>query len=355
MTSLAWAEISLEAIQHNLNIAKTAAPKAKVIATIKANAYGHGALKVAHALTEADALAVARIEEGIELRLGGINNDIIVLSGVTQPEHFSACHHHNLTAVIHNMHTCMQLSEFSQVLSVWLKVDTGMHRLGIHTKEFNDALQLIDKQSNITLKGVMSHLANAEIISHADNAMQNTIFNELCLTHGINNRSLANSAGLLFHPKMQYEWVRPGIMIYGSNPSTHENALSQQLKPAMTLKSKVLQVKSVSVGDKVGYNGQWIADKPSKIATIAIGYADGYPRHAPNGTPIYINGNLYPLVGRVSMDLITVDVSKGGVRSDDEVELWGRSLPANIIAQHAKTISYELFTGVTSRVERHYL
>jgi alanine racemase len=354
MNSLAWADLSLSALTSNLAIAKQAAPRSKVMAVIKADAYGHGAVETAKALAASDAFAVARIEEGIHLRNHGIHHDIIVLSGANTRHDFATCHHQHLQVVIHSRQALdIALLNPLNPLKIWLKIDTGMHRLGLNSDDFLQALKAIQSCKHLELTGVMSHLANAELLDNPANNQQQRLFEDLCT--GLTTRSLANSAGLLFQPSTQYEWVRPGIMLYGSNPSEEENTFTRQLKPVMTLKSRVIQIKTIAQGECVGYNGIWQAEKESQIATIGIGYADGYPRHAINGTPVLINGKTYPLAGRVSMDLITVDVSAGGVNIGDEVILWGEGLSANLIAKQANTISYELFTSVTNRVKKHYI
>ncbi len=354
MNSLAWADISLTALKSNLAIAKQAAPNAKIMAVIKADAYGHGAVNAAQALSASDAFAVARIEEGIQLRNHGINHVIIVLSGANTRDDFETCHQQQLQAVIHSTQSLdIALHHPGNPLKIWLKIDTGMHRLGLNGDDFLQALKAIQSSKHLELMGVMSHLANAELLDNPANDQQQRLFDRL--STGLTTRSLANSAGLLFHPATHHEWVRPGIMLYGSNPAEEENAFTRQLKPVMTLKSRVIHLKTIAQGERVGYNGIWQADKESRIATIAIGYADGYPRHASNGTPVLINGKTYPLAGRVSMDLITVDVSSGGVNVGDEVTLWGEGLSANQIAKHANTISYELFTGITNRVKKIYI
>lgn len=354
MNPMAWADISLSALKNNLAIARQAAPNAKIMAVIKANAYGHGAIEAAGALSGSDAFAVARVDEGIHLRHHGISKAIIVLSGCNTLADLTLCHQHQLQAVIHSRQALeIVLQNPSIPLNIWLKIDTGMHRLGLDATAFLQGLNAVNASKHLQLIGVMSHLANAELLDCPANAKQQALFDELNPGHSA--RSLANSAALLFQPSTHYEWVRPGIMLYGSNPSEQENTLTNQLKPVMTLKSRVIHIKTIPAGECVGYNGTWQAGKESQIATIGIGYADGYPRHAKNGTPVLINGKPYPLAGRVSMDLITVDVSAGDINIGDEVTLWGEGLPANDIAKQASTISYDLFTGIKNRVKNNYI
>ncbi len=357
MNSLVWAEISLSALENNLSVAKQSASSSKVMAVIKSDAYGHGAVESAKALNAADVMAVARIDEAINLRNNNILHDIIVLSGLCTEQDLQTCIDQQLQPVIHSENSLRLLSGFHapSTLKVWLKVDTGMHRIGLNPDNFDKSFKSVGNARNIELQGVLSHLSDAENVADKKNTEQFELFNKLCHEIPVNSRSLCNSAGILFHQQMHFEWVRPGIMLYGVNPSKTENIFTKQLKPVMTLKSRVINIKPVQPGEKVGYNGTWVARKPCMIATIAIGYGDGYPRHAQNGTPVLINGKTYPLSGRVSMDMITIDVGDDDIKIGDEVTLWGEGLPAELIADHAETIAYDLFCGVTARVPRIYL
>lgn len=352
-----WAEISLSALKNNLSVVRHAAPNTQIMAVIKSDAYGHGAAEAAKALVTADALAVARIDEAIRLRNHHIKNNIIVLSGINTLDDIELCIEQQLQPVIHSESCIQLLKNFSSpcLLKVWLKLDTGMHRLGLEPNYFNEALAIVTQVTNVELQGVISHLSDAEIITSSKNNEQLELFNTLCSNTSINTRSLSNSAGILLHQSMHFEWVRPGIMLYGINPSTIENTFSKQLKAVMSFKSRVINIRSIKAGEKVGYNGTWTANEPSTIATIAVGYGDGYPRHAKNGTPVYINGKNYPLAGRVSMDMITVNIGQdNNIKIGDEVILWGNELSAQIIADNAATIPYVLFCGITNRVQRIY-
>lgn len=353
MSTRAWVDISLPAARHNLRIARMAAPASQVMAVIKANGYGHGATHMADALHDSDAFAVARVSEGIELRHHGVSKPIVILSGSHDREDLAACAEYHLQPVLHSLESCQLLKPIPLSQGVWLKVDTGMHRLGMTPAEFAQSIDFLRHISQ-PITGVMSHLASSEQPGNPSNQIQLDLFQRACQPMAINTRSLANSGGILLHPQTHLEWVRPGIMLYGSNPGTVETALSRQLQPVMTLKSRVIMLKTLKPGESTGYNGIWTASRQSTIATVAIGYADGYPRHAPNGTPVLINGQYWPLAGRVSMDLITVDVTGSNVKAGDEVTLWGEGLAANLVAGHAQTISYDLFTGVTERVKRIY-
>ena len=347
-TALTTAHISLDALRHNLSIACQCAGNSKVMAVIKGDGYGHGLVAVAETLQDADTLAVARLEEAIELRHHGIDKPLAVLSGISCTDAMAACHEYRLQPVIHSTDGLAKLADLGKKIPFWLKVDSGMHRLGLTEDE------LAGTGPMKGCVGVMSHLADAEILDHPNNRKQQQLFDRLRALLPAMPASLANSAAVLLHPPLHYDWVRPGIMLYGANPSLHDNPATRQLQAVMTLTSTVIGLRDINTHERVGYNGNWQAHRPSRIATIAIGYADGYPRHAANGTPVWINGRSYPLVGNVSMDLITVDVTGGNVSIGDTVELWGRHVAAGTVAEMAGTISYQLFTGVTKRVPRIY-
>jgi alanine racemase len=356
MNELTWVEISLPALANNLALAREAAGNSKIMAVIKADAYGHGAVAVAKALSDADAFAIARIDEGIQLRNHGIQKPIVVLGGIHSAREVALAIEFQLQPVIHAIADAELLDEFHPAtpLPVWLKVDTGMHRLGVPSQHFREALEAIQSKKHLSLQGVMTHLSDAEELDGAKNHQQQSLFESLTEGTAITARSMANSAGILLHPSTHYEWVRPGIMLYGSNPASEENKFTSQLTPVMTFKSKVVSTRRLNAGESVGYNGTWQATTPCTIATIAAGYGDGYPRHATNGTPVLIRNKRYPLAGRVSMDLITVNVGDDDIAVGETVVLWGEGLPANVIAKSAGTISYQLFCGITPRVKRIY-
>lgn len=354
MQDLVWAEISLSALKHNFATCKAAAPEAKIIAVIKANGYGHGAVTVARALPQADYFATARLDEALQLRSAGINTSILVLSGIIYPDDILLCHKHNIDIVVHSLEvlTTMLNLEFSSKLNIWIKVDTGMHRLGIEADQLHQALSSIASRNDIDCHGVISHLASADDVSSAKSSLQLSVLMACIESHNLNTISFANSAAILNSPETHYDYIRPGIMLYGIDPTLANSTIIPKLRPVMTLKTTVLNVRDIPTGASVGYNETWTATKPSRIATLAIGYADGYPRHAKNGTPIKIGGKLYPLIGRVSMDLITVDITNSNIRVGDEAVLWGESPTASDVAMHADTIAYQLFTSVSERVPR---
>lgn len=349
IAALSRASISLSSLSNNLKVARHCAPNSRIMAVLKADAYGHGLEETAKALSDADAFAVARIEEGMTLRLR-CTKPIVVLSGCSGKTAIQLANEHGLQVVIHTINDWQVLKQYCPNLAYWLKVDTGMHRLGLSLEDF----QTIAQQADPLCQGIISHLSDAEESEWHISEKQYTRLQAFRALRPELPLSLANSAGLLYHPQSHLQWVRPGLMLYGCNPGTTNCAASQQLQAAMTFNSQVIALHDIEAGERVGYNGRFIASKPTRIATIAVGYADGYPRHAKDGTPVWINGKTYPLAGKVSMDLITVDVSNSTVALGDSVELWGKNLSATVVAAWADTISYHLFTGLTQRVPRVY-
>ena len=368
------AYINLAALRHNASIAQSMAPNAKLIAVIKANAYGHGIIDTATALSSVShGFAVARIDEALMLRDNGFKQMIIVMSPALSPDTLQLCAEHQLTAVIHSNQS-IDLNSLPSHLDYWLKVDSGMHRLGLSIESLSAVLKKTNSRSKPTT--LMSHFSNAESKDESTNQSQMQCFKS-ALTQRKGKAdyqlSLSNSAALLRHNNaanyqqwqsaqldnypVADEYIRPGIMLYGADPLEEANSASQSLFPVMTLAAPILAIRTIKTGETVGYNGNWQAKRESVIATIGIGYGDGYPRHAPNGTPVIINGQRAPLTGNVSMDTISVDitdiVSQGvHVEPGDSAELWGENLAANEIAQLSETIAYELFTGISQRVAR---
>ncbi|MCX7083847.1 MAG: alanine racemase [Methylococcales bacterium] len=362
MTSPAYAVVNLEALQHNFQIVRKYAPNAKIMPVIKANAYGHGMLRIASALQSADAFAVARVDEGVRLRKAGIINNITVLEGFSSINELEAILDYRLDTVVHSF---TQLNMFEartelKACSIWIKIDTGMNRLGFKPLEFATAYQRL--KSCPLIKGpinLMTHLANADDKRDTTTFKQIALFNQTVTTLLKEQRietdqskcSIANSAGILAWPESLTEWVRPGIMLYGISPFPEYTGAHWQLKPVMGLYSRLIAVKNLDKGDKVGYSGTWMCTKPTRLGIIAIGYGDGYPRYAKEGTPILVNGLRVPLIGRVSMDMITVDLeSQPLAKPGDSVTLWGDGLAIEDIAIYADTIPYTLVCGITQRV-----
>jgi alanine racemase len=346
--------IDLSAIQHNLQRARDSAPASRVMAVIKANAYGHGLVRVARALSGADAFAVARMGEALTLRRAGLDHRLVVLEGAFDPEELRAASEHRLELVIHTEEQIRLLATLGlrRPLRCWLKVDTGMHRIGFRWDDAAAAhAALAACRSVAEVAGLMTHLASADDAADPLTGRQMSRLRELGAAVG-GELSAANSAGVLAWPDTHGDWIRPGVMLYGICPMIRGAAADWDLRPAMTLVSRLIAVNRCRAGDAIGYAGTWTCPEDMPVGVAAIGYGDGYPRHAPSGTPVLVNGRRVGLVGRVSMDMISLDLRTcPDARVGDPVVLWGRDLGAEEVAAHAGTIAYELLCGVTARVE----
>jgi alanine racemase len=350
------ARIDLGALRHNLGVARDLAPRSKVMAVVKANAYGHGAVTVSRQLDPlVDALAVACPEEAVELRDAGVASPILLLEGVFEASELAIAAELGLWVTIENERQLRWLEEAALPAPVtcWLKVDTGMHRLGVAPERVGEFHSRLTSSGNVRDEVVLStHFASADDLQSPQTMDQMALFDRSCASlHG--ERSAANSPGLLGWPDSHYDWVRPGYMLYGNSPFSEPHPNAERLQPVMTLTSAVISLRDVPAGETVGYGATWTAPRAARIATVTIGYGDGYPRLAPNGTPVLVKGRRAPLAGRVSMDMITVDVTDiPEVEVGDEVVLWGEGLPAGEVAKHAGTIGYELTTRMPARTPR---
>lgn len=341
----AVATISQSALLHNLSVVKKHAPKAKVVIMVKANAYGHHLDLTLPLLESSDILAVSELQEAQLLRQIS-NKPILLLSGVYSNEELQQALDLNCQCVVHHQSQIAIIYNTAQALNVWLKLDTGMHRLGLSVDEYQYCLSNFKNNLLINIECVMSHFACADERNHPMNQTQLEAFN--AITNNKNKRSMANSAAILSLPGSHFDIVRPGIMLYGVSPFNDDYFT---LKPVMQLSAPIVSIKTLQAGESIGYGATVTADKQTTIATIAIGYGDGYPRHATNNTPILINDTLCPLVGRVSMDMIAVDVGNTKIAIGDRAILWGdKKLRVETVAHHSNTIGYELLTGVSSRV-----
>ncbi len=351
------AQINLAALQHNLQRVRQLAPHSQVLAVLKANAYGHGLVQVAQQLSGADAFAVARIDEALTLRAAGIVQPIVLLEGFYEAAELPLLLANNLQTVVHNelQLQALEQTSLSGQLKVWLKIDTGMHRLGIDPEQFTEFYRRL-WQCSAVLPGIrlMTHFCCADELQAAETATQLSVFNTLCQDKA-EQRSLANSAAILAWPQTHADWVRPGLILHGISPFADQQGQAFQLKPVMRLSSRLIALRHIAAGPSVGYGGHWRASKDTTIGVIAVGYGDGYPRHAANGTPVWLNGREVPLAGRVSMDMITVDL---GVNAQDqlgdEAVLWGPELAIERVAIAAGTIPYELLCNITPRVDYQY-
>ncbi|MGW8248279.1 MAG: alanine racemase [Acidiferrobacterales bacterium] len=349
------AVIHTQSLQHNLARVREFAPSSKVMAVIKADGYGHGIATVANALTEADALAVASIDEALLIKESAPDSPpICLLEGVFRIDELNEVFNSGLVLVIHNEEQVRYLesSKTDNPVPVWLKIDTGMNRLGIDVNSFQDLYQRLQSCEAVSQIGLMTHFACADDAQSPKTVSQLKKF-EQAIEGTTAARSAANSAGIVQWPDSYYEWVRPGIMLYGSSPVLGQSADELGLKPVMSLESELVALHQVKKGDTVGYGATWIAERDTTIGVVACGYGDGYPRHARSGTPVLVNNQRQSLVGRVSMDMITVDVGdQPRAKIGDPVVLWGAGLSVDEIAASADTISYELLCQVTRRVER---
>jgi alanine racemase len=323
------------------------------MAVVKANAYGHGLVSTALCLADADAFAVARIEEALALRGAGVRKPIVLLEGVFNAEQLEEAARQGLEIVVHEPEQVALLEQFTGThrFTVWVKIDTGMNRLGFRASQVPDALRrLTALGERLHEVRLLTHFASADERDSALTVRQLVRFREL--TEGrMNARSLANSAGLFAWPEARADWVRPGLALYGVSPFPHQVGADLQLTAAMRLLSTVIAVRDVPAGETVGYGGVWRAGRDSRVAIVAAGYGDGLPRALPNGTPVLVKGARATLVGRVSMDMIAVDVTANAeAQVGDAVMLWGPELPVEEIAAHAGTISYELLCAVSQRV-----
>lgn len=355
------AQVDLSAIRHNYQLARAQAPQARAVAIIKADAYGHGAIQVARSLeSEADAFGVAAIEEALELRDAGITRPVLLLEGFFETEELPLIQQHKLWTALHSIEQLEKLEAYlerhpdSRGLHVWLKIDSGMHRLGIEPALAAGALQRLQALPAVEKLVVMSHFACADEPQRPHTERQLQQIDKAVAGHSV-DLSLCNSAGVMHWPQAHQQWLRPGIMLYGASPFTEPQTVASRLRPGMTLTTEIIAVRDVQAGECVGYGASWVAEKPTRIGTLAVGYADGYSRHAPSGTPVWLNGRRTALAGRVSMDMSTIDLSlHPEAKPGDQVELWGANVTVNEVADWCGTIPYTLLSGLTRRVKRRY-
>jgi alanine racemase len=348
--------INLSALVSNYKNIASYAPQSETIAVIKANAYGHGAIEIAKSLSQhAPALAVAFLDEALELREAGITQPILIMEGALSDSDFAIALQQNFWLMLHTTEQVDWLNEIkpSYAGNLWLKVDTGMNRLGVKPSQVDSILTKLtpDQLENLVL---CTHFSSSEELDNPKTGLQIAQFEQINQEHRYKT-SLANSAGILNWPQSHGNYNRLGLALYGSTPIPTKN-LPVKLTPVMTLQSTIIAIRHLVIGESVGYGEIWQAKRPSVIATIAIGYADGYPRNAKNGTPVYIKGEIAPIAGRVSMDMLTIDVTNiDNVKLGDSVELWGENLAIETVAEYLDTINYELLTRVSNRVPRVYV
>jgi len=358
MKRAAFAHINLTSLKSNLASIRKLTKKSKIMAVVKADAYGHGIVHICNALTDADAFSVAYVNEAIELRENGVTQPILALQGFQSLEELRSAIEHNIQVVIHNVEqlNILKSADQQQTLGVFLKADTGMHRLGFAKEDFSRALvelkSLLSPASSICL---MTHLANADDIESDMTRQQLEGFDNLTSKHTY-EQSVANSAGVLAWPDSYRDWVRPGLVLYGISPfDSSSDAPEIDLLPVMSLYAPLISIKSCKKGEKIGYGGDFSCPKDMLIGIIAIGYADGYPRHLKSMPNVCIAGKIAPLVGRVSMDMIAVNLDGIEVQVGEVAELWGTSISVTEVAKHAGTISYELLCAAGNSVYKKYI
>ncbi len=342
--------ISAAALRHNLGVVRRAAPRSRVFAVIKANAYGHGVTRAARAFEAADGIALLEIEAAVRLREGGYAKRLALLEGLFESSEVAVAARHDLAVVVHN-HEQLRMLDAAPAgarLDVMLKINTGMNRLGFTPPDALVARELLKKHRAVKQLTLMTHFATADDARGV--AWQIQVFEQIAAGQQL-ERSIANSAAILRFPDTHADWVRPGIMLYGCTPFADVTARELGLRPAMTLASEIISVQDLRGGDRVGYAGTFEATQTMRIGTVACGYADGYPRHAPTGTPVLVDGIRTRTLGRVSMDMLCVDLTPvPAARVGTAVELWGGALPADEVAAAAGTVSYELICALAPRV-----
>ncbi|MFK0571304.1 alanine racemase [Endozoicomonas sp.] len=353
----AKAKINLDALRHNYRIARQLSGNGQVMAVVKADAYSHGATACASALAYiASGFAVACIEEALELRAAGIKQPILLLEGFFEPSELAMIDRYRLDTVIHHQHQIDALvaHPLSHPVRIWLKMDSGMGRVGFSPDAYRAAWEQLSGLSCVKDIVLMSHFACADEAESNHAQQQLVTFN--AYTRDLpGERSFCNSAGLVALKEARGDWSRPGLLLYGVSPFTEApHGIESKIQPVMELSSAIISIKDIPVGSSVGYGSQWMAGRPTRLGVVAIGYADGYPRHAVSGTPVSINGCRVPLVGRVSMDMLTVDLTDvPNVQIGDRAILWGPDLAISEVAQKADTIPYQLLCNL-NRVPVQY-
>jgi alanine racemase len=344
------ATIDLGALRHNLGVARSRAPKARVIAVVKANAYGHGLFRAARAFAEADAYALVEPDSAVRLREAGYTRPIVLLEGFFDARELPTLVEHRIATAVHSPEQLDMLRELpaGAELDVYLKVNTGMNRLGFQPRDFASALERLRAHPGVRSVTLMTHFANAD--DERGVAWQLETFDRTVGAQAL-PRSLANSAAIFRYPETHADAVRPGIMLYGCSPFAENVATDLHLEPAMTLASELIAVRDLAPGEAVGYGSVFVAPEPTRVGVVACGYADGYPRHAPTGTPVLVGDRLTRTLGRVSMDMLCVDLTAiTNARVGTRVVLWGEGNPVERVAEAAGTVGYELLCALAPRV-----
>jgi len=352
------AHIDLAAVQHNCRVVKNKAPNSKILAMVKSNAYGHGVLPIAKALSShADAFGIAWLDEAIKLIENGIDKPMLLLKGFLTKDELQLISELQLSTVVHNLHQIelIEKTSLKNPIQIWLKVDTGLHRLGLQPQELESVYQkLLNNPKIIKPLFLITHLANADNVNDPKNADQIALFNNITKNLPV-MKSIANSATLCASSSAQSDWVRSGILLYGASPYQSKTGAELGLKPVMTLVSQLLSIQHLKKGESVGYGSTWECPENMPVGIVNLGYGDGYPRHAKSGTPVLINNCRSTILGRVSMDMLAIDLRPcQHAQIGDTVTLWGKGLPIEEVAKFADTIPYELFCRLTQRVYFQY-
>lgn len=370
----ATATIDSQALRHNIRLIKSFAPQQKLLAMIKANAYGQGLLPAAGTLADmVDGFGVARLREALEIQETGYTGKIVLVEGFFDREELLKTLSRKFDTVIHNLEQLELLEQVAKEwqaeqqkgfwtrkakiyfpINIWLKIDTGMHRLGIHPEQVDHFVERLKNCALVNSISFVSHFSRADELDCGYTEKQIAVFEQATQKYQDHDRSISASSGILYWKQAHYDWVRPGIIMHGISP--HYTPITDLgFKPVMTLSSSLIAVRTHKAGEPVGYGGAWVSPKDTKLGVTAMGYGDGYPRNAPEGTPVLINGRIVPIVGRVSMDMLTVDL---GAESQDKVGdkaiFWGEQLLIEDVAKHIGMISYELITKLTPRVIFEY-
>jgi len=357
-------EIDLSALEHNFHVVRSYAPKQKIVCCVKANAYGHGIDQVSHCLSKhTDALAVSSIDEAISLRKASVSAPILLLEGVFDVNELARVAQYKLWIVVHNQRqidwllssSLCQADEDGWETNIWLKIDTGMHRLGVEPNSVPSLVrQLLSKFKAKNLR-LMTHFACADEMGNPFTSLQISRFFDIENQSNL-ECSLANSAAIIEYPESHEDWVRPGFLLYGLSPFGKEHPSSKNLKPVMRFTTEIIDIKTVSSGEGVGYNHYWRAEKESRIAILAAGYGDGYPRNTKNGAPVFVKNQIAKTVGHVAMDMMMIDVSDlENIQIGDDVELWGTHVSVHDLAEHSGYSPYEFLTRMPSRAKRFFV
>ncbi len=345
--------IDLDALRYNFQKVRRVAPNSKIMAVVKANGYGHGMIKVAQALSEADAFAVSTLSEALVLKQAHISQPVVILEGFLDSEELNTTVEQQFISTVHSAYQ-LDLIEKSGLsgIKIWIKLDSGMHRLGFPLTEVQAIKGRLEQIDGVEIIGWMSQFSDADDLSNPKTQRQIDDF--LQATNGLGGqRSLANSGGILGWPEAHQDWVRPGIMLYGASPFANRVASQLDLRAVMQFSARIMTVNHFHKGDRIGYGSSWTCPEDMPVGLVSAGYGDGYPRHASIGTPVLINHRVVPVIGRISMDMIMIDLrGQPDVTVGDRVILWGGNLPVDKVADSATTIPNELLCGVTQRVDR---